>query len=37
MLDANGQPRPELFVADMLHMNPAGYAIWTPLVAPHLK
>ena len=37
MLDARGQPRPELFVADMLHMNPAGYAIWTPLVTPHLK
>ncbi|MBI5767092.1 MAG: hypothetical protein HZA93_04805 [Verrucomicrobia bacterium] len=37
MLDAQGQPRPELFVADMLHMNSAGYAVWTPLVAPHLK
>jgi lysophospholipase L1-like esterase len=37
MLDAKGQPRPELFVADKLHMNPAGYAIWTPLVAPHLQ
>jgi lysophospholipase L1-like esterase len=37
MLDAKGEPRPELFVADMLHINAAGYAIWTPLVAPHLK
>jgi lysophospholipase L1-like esterase len=37
MLDAKGEPRRELFVADMLHMNEAGYAIWTPLVAPHLK
>ena len=37
MLDARGQPRPELFVADMLHMKPAGYAIWTPLVAPFLQ
>jgi lysophospholipase L1-like esterase len=37
MLDAKGEPRRELFVADMLHMNAAGYAIWTPLVAPHLK
>jgi lysophospholipase L1-like esterase len=37
MLDANGQPRPELFVADMLHMNPEGYKIWTPLVAAQLK
>lgn len=37
MLDANGQPRPELYVSDMLHMKPAGYAIWTPLLAPLLK
>jgi lysophospholipase L1-like esterase len=37
MLDANGEPRRELFVADMLHLNEAGYTVWTPLVAPHLK
>jgi lysophospholipase L1-like esterase len=37
MLDAKGQPRPELFVADMLHMNAEGYKIWTPLVAAELK
>lgn len=37
MLDAKGQPRPELFLADMLHMKPAGYAIWTPLVAKAIK
>jgi lysophospholipase L1-like esterase len=37
MLDRKGQPRPELFVADRLHMNAAGYAIWTPLVAAQLK
>lgn len=37
MLDARGQPRPELYVADMLHMNPEGYKIWTPLVAAQLK
>lgn len=37
MLDAQGEPRPELFVKDMLHMNPAGYAIWKPVVAPLLK
>jgi lysophospholipase L1-like esterase len=36
MLDATGQPRPELYVADKLHLSPAGYAVWTPLVAPHL-
>lgn len=37
MLDAKGEPRPELFVKDMLHMNEAGYAIWTPLVAAALR
>ncbi len=37
MLDPQGQPRPELFVADMLHMKPAGYAIWTPLLTPLLQ
>lgn len=37
MLDAKGEPRPELFVKDMLHMNEAGYAVWKPLVAAALK
>jgi lysophospholipase L1-like esterase len=37
MLDAKGEPRSELFVTDMLHMNPAGYEIWTPLLRPLLK
>lgn len=37
MLDARGQPRPELFVEDMLHMNAGGYAIWTRLLTPVLK
>lgn len=37
MLGANGEPRPELYVADKLHMTPAGYAVWTPLLAPLLK
>ncbi|MDP4712440.1 MAG: GDSL-type esterase/lipase family protein [Saprospiraceae bacterium] len=27
-LDAQGQPRPELFVKDMLHLNRAGYDLW---------
>ncbi|WP_025227536.1 SGNH/GDSL hydrolase family protein [Fimbriimonas ginsengisoli] len=34
MLDSQGQPRPELFVEDRLHMNPDGYAIWTKAVTP---
>lgn len=37
MLGTDGQPRPELFVQDMLHMNPAGYAVWTPVVGPLIK
>lgn len=37
MLDAKGEPRPELFVKDMLHMNADGYVIWTRLLTPLLK
>lgn len=37
MLDAAGQPRPELFVADRLHLSEAGYALWRPIVAPLLR
>ncbi len=29
MLGADGRPKPELFVADGLHMTPAGYDIWS--------
>ncbi|MGH8079053.1 MAG: SGNH/GDSL hydrolase family protein [Lysobacter sp.] len=36
MLDAAGQARPELFVADRLHMNREGYTIWVGVVAPWL-
>jgi len=36
MLDANGQPRGELFVEDRLHMNRAGYELWRQKVAPYL-
>jgi lysophospholipase L1-like esterase len=28
MLGADGQPRGELFGADRLHMNAAGYTLW---------
>ncbi|MCC7526507.1 MAG: G-D-S-L family lipolytic protein [Chitinophagaceae bacterium] len=37
MLDANGEPRKELFVEDRLHMNNDGYAIWQKALAPILK
>jgi lysophospholipase L1-like esterase len=36
MLDSNGQPRKELFLKDMLHMNEKGYAIWQKALEPHL-
>ena len=37
MLDANGQPRRELFLEDGLHMNAKGYAIWRDRIAPILR
>jgi lysophospholipase L1-like esterase len=37
MLGKDGTPKPELFVEDGLHMTPAGYTIWTAILAPHLK
>ncbi|WP_430387747.1 SGNH/GDSL hydrolase family protein [Dyella sp. 20L07] len=37
MVDAQGQPRPELFRPDGLHMMPAGYALWIAALKPVLK
>ena len=37
MLGPDGQPKPDIFVADRLHMNPKGYAIWRAIVGPHLR
>jgi lysophospholipase L1-like esterase len=36
MLGDDGKPRPELFVADGLHMTPEGYKLWTGIVEKHL-
>lgn len=36
MLDKNGLPRPELFRADALHLNEAGYELWTSIIRPRL-
>ncbi len=36
MLDADGNMRPELYKEDMLHMKPAGYAIWKKVIEPYL-
>jgi lysophospholipase L1-like esterase len=35
-LDANGQPRPELFVDDKLHFSPAGYKLLIDRVRPFI-
>ena len=36
MLGEDGQPRPEIFVADRLHMNERGYQLWKEIVGPYL-
>jgi lysophospholipase L1-like esterase len=36
MLGSDGLPKPDIFRDDRLHMNPAGYKIWTEVVGPHL-
>ena len=35
-LDANGRPRPELFVEDQLHFSPAGYKLLADRVRPFI-
>ena len=37
MLNQSGQPRPELFIQDGLHMNREGYDIWRKVIAPYLR
>lgn len=37
MLDASGQPKPELFQADGLHLNAQGYDLWKQIIGPALK
>lgn len=36
MLGKDGNPLPDIFIEDNLHMNAKGYAIWQQLIAPHL-
>jgi lysophospholipase L1-like esterase len=36
MLNEAGQPIPEIFLEDSLHMNAKGYAIWKKEIEPHL-
>lgn len=37
MLGPDGKPMPDLFLADGVHMNPAGYAIWRRILLPYLR
>lgn len=37
MLDENGEPMKDIFLADGLHMNKKGYDIWTKTLRPYLK
>lgn len=37
MLGADGQPLPDIYRDDKLHMNPKGYELWKGIVGPHLK
>ena len=37
LLNAEGKPRPELFLEDQLHLNAEGYRLWTELLKPYLK
>jgi len=37
MLGEDGQPRPELFAKDGLHLNGKGYELWTSIVKPLIK
>lgn len=36
-LNEKGEPNDKLFVADMLHLNPDGYKIWTGLIKDELN
>jgi lysophospholipase L1-like esterase len=36
MLGPDGRPKPDIYVADRLHMNAKGYTIWQSIIAPYL-
>jgi hypothetical protein len=37
LLDADGEPRDDVFIVDGLHLNEKGYRAWTEAVAPVLR
>ncbi|GAC1451089.1 MAG: SGNH/GDSL hydrolase family protein [Chitinophagaceae bacterium] len=36
MLDKDGEPKKDIFLADNLHLNAKGYAIWKKVIEPYL-
>jgi glycerophosphoryl diester phosphodiesterase len=36
-LNSEGKPKDELFIKDLLHLNPDGYAVWTDIIKRELK
>lgn len=36
-LDADGQPKPEWFVSDQLHLNTKGYEVWNGLIKSEIE
>jgi len=37
MLGSNGEPKPELFISDGLHLSSEGYDLWTQIIAPIIE
>jgi lysophospholipase L1-like esterase len=37
MLNETGEPIPEIFLDDSLHMNAKGYGIWKKAIEPYLQ
>ena len=37
MLGSNGEPKPDIFVEDQLHMNAKGYELWKGVIGPILE
>ncbi|HVV00261.1 MAG TPA: GDSL-type esterase/lipase family protein, partial [Verrucomicrobiae bacterium] len=36
MLGPDGKPKPDIFVADGLHLNAKGYRLWTGVIRPYV-
>ena len=36
-LNAEGQPKPEWFIKDQLHLNTKGYEVWNSLIRPEIE